>query len=86
MSRTVIRGGLVITASDEMHADVLIEDGRVVALAASGTPTAESWTAERTIDAAGKYVIPGRRAAPPPKGVPVGGPNPHQTLERGPPG
>lgn len=37
-SRTVIRGGLVITASDEIHADVLIEDGRIAALAASGTP------------------------------------------------
>jgi dihydropyrimidinase len=58
-SRTVIRGGLVITASDEIHADVLIEDGRVAALAASGTPAAEAFTAERVIDASGKYVIPG---------------------------
>jgi dihydropyrimidinase len=59
MSRTVIRGGLVVTASDETHADVLIEDGRIAALAASGTPAAEAFTAERVIDATGKYVIPG---------------------------
>ncbi len=56
MVRTQITGGLVITAAEEVHADVLIEGGRVVALAAPGT---QSWTAERTIDATGKYVIPG---------------------------
>ena len=37
-TRTVIRGGLVITAADEIHADVLIEGGRIAALAAPGTP------------------------------------------------
>ncbi|GHA95577.1 MULTISPECIES: dihydropyrimidinase [Streptomyces] len=58
-SRTVIRGGLVITAAEEMYADVLIEDGRIAALAASHTPAAEAFTAERTVDATGKYVIPG---------------------------
>ncbi|GAA3293345.1 hypothetical protein GCM10020295_14920 [Streptomyces cinereospinus] len=36
-SRTVVRGGLVVTAADEIHADVLIEDGRIAALAAGGT-------------------------------------------------
>ncbi|MFF2811553.1 hypothetical protein ACFVT2_31140 [Streptomyces sp. NPDC058000] len=41
MSRTVIRGGLVITAAEEMRADVLIEDGRIAALAAPDSPTAE---------------------------------------------
>ncbi|SCE38506.1 dihydropyrimidinase, partial [Streptomyces sp. DvalAA-19] len=59
MSRTVIHGGLVITASDEIHADVLVEGGRIAALAAHGTDAAESWTADRRIDATGKYVIPG---------------------------
>ncbi|MEE1753881.1 dihydropyrimidinase [Streptomyces sp. SP18CS02] len=58
-TRTLIRGGLVVTAADENHADVLIEDGRVVALAAHGTSVAEGWTADRTIDATGKYVVPG---------------------------
>ncbi|MER0483814.1 dihydropyrimidinase [Streptomyces sp. Edi2] len=61
VSRTVVRGGLVITAADEIHADVLVEDGRIAALAAHGNPTAERWgeTADRILDATGKYVIPG---------------------------
>ena len=58
-SRTVIRGGLVITASDEIHADVLIEDGRIAALAASGTPAAE------TLDApSGPSTPPGSTSSP----------------------
>lgn len=52
-SRTVIRGGLVITTSDETHADVLIEDGRIAALAASGTfetgTRAAAWGGTTTI-------------------------------------
>ncbi|WP_244420157.1 dihydropyrimidinase [Streptomyces hygroscopicus] len=61
VSRTVVRGGLVITAADEIHADVLVEDGRIAALAAHGSPTADSWgeSADRTLDATGRYVIPG---------------------------
>ncbi|GAA2516879.1 dihydropyrimidinase [Streptomyces gobitricini] len=58
-ARTLVRGGLVITATDETHADILIEDGRIAALAAHGSTVSESWTAGRTIDATGKYVIPG---------------------------
>ncbi|MFK0260141.1 dihydropyrimidinase [Streptomyces angustmyceticus] len=61
VTRTVVRGGLVITAADEIHADVLVEDGRVAALAAHGSPGAESWveSADRVLDATGRYVIPG---------------------------
>ncbi|MFF8382867.1 dihydropyrimidinase [Streptomyces kanasensis] len=58
-TRTLVRGGLVITAAEETHADVLVEDGRVAALAAHGSGVADSWTADRTIDATGRYVIPG---------------------------
>ncbi|MEU9981021.1 dihydropyrimidinase [Streptomyces sp. NPDC050856] len=58
-TRTLIRGGLVVTAADEIHADVLVEDGRVAALAAHHTAVADAWTADRTIDATGKYVVPG---------------------------
>ncbi|MEU1198944.1 MULTISPECIES: dihydropyrimidinase [Streptomyces] len=83
MSRTVIRGGLVITASDEIHADVLIEDGRIAALAATGTPAAEAWTAERTIDATGKYVIPGGVDAHTHMELPFGGTFASDTFETG---
>lgn len=58
-TRTLIRGGLVITAAEETHADVLIEDGRIAALAAHGSGAAEAWTADRVFDATHKYVIPG---------------------------
>ncbi|MFG2831256.1 dihydropyrimidinase [Streptomyces sp. NPDC048434] len=61
VSRTVVRGGLVITAADEIHADVLVEDGRIAALAAHGSSIADSWgeSADRILDATGRYVIPG---------------------------
>ncbi|MFD5735684.1 dihydropyrimidinase [Streptomyces sioyaensis] len=61
VGRTLVRGGLVITAADEIHADVLVEDGRIAALAAHGSPGADSWaeSADRILDATGKYVIPG---------------------------
>ncbi|MFI9610126.1 dihydropyrimidinase [Streptomyces sp. NPDC052023] len=83
MSRTVIRGGLVVTASDEMHADVLIEDGRIAALAASGTPAAEAWTAEQVLDATGKYVIPGGVDAHTHMELPFGGTFASDTFETG---
>ncbi|MEV5505715.1 dihydropyrimidinase [Streptomyces orinoci] len=59
MSRTLIRGGLVITSAEELRAEVLTEDGRVAALAAPDSTIAQGWTADRVIDATGKYVIPG---------------------------
>ncbi|NEB63300.1 dihydropyrimidinase [Streptomyces diastaticus] len=82
-SRTVIRGGLVVTASDEIHADVLIEDGRVAALAATGTPAAEAFSAERVIDASGKYVIPGGVDGHTHMEMPFGGTYAADTFETG---
>ncbi|MFD9023492.1 dihydropyrimidinase [Streptomyces parvulus] len=82
-SRTVVRGGLVITASDEIHADVLIEDGRVAALAATGTRAAEAFTAERVIDATGKYVIPGGVDGHTHMEMPFGGTYAADTFETG---
>ncbi|MBD0424066.1 dihydropyrimidinase [Streptomyces sp. TRM S81-3] len=82
-SRTVIRGGLVITASDEIHADVLVEDGRIAALAATGTPAAGAFTAERVIDASGKYVIPGGVDGHTHMEMPFGGTYASDTFETG---
>ncbi|MFF8593617.1 dihydropyrimidinase [Streptomyces sp. NPDC015220] len=82
-SRTVIRGGLVVTAADEMHADVLIEDGRIAALAASGTAAAEAFTAGRTIDATGRYVIPGGVDGHTHMEMPFGGTKASDTFETG---
>ncbi|MEU7178042.1 dihydropyrimidinase [Streptomyces celluloflavus] len=85
VSRTVIRGGLVITAADEMHADVLVEDGRIAALAAHGSPSAASWheSADRTIDATGKYVLPGGVDAHTHFDFPFGGTSSADTFETG---
>ena len=54
--RTLIANGTVVTATDSTAADVLIEDERVAALLAPGT---FEGTADQTIDASGKYVVPG---------------------------
>ncbi|HEU0031227.1 MAG TPA: dihydropyrimidinase [Kofleriaceae bacterium] len=56
MTRTLIKSGTVVTASDTFAADVWIDDGKIAALVAHGT---QLGLADKTIDASGKYVIPG---------------------------
>ncbi|MFF2963888.1 dihydropyrimidinase [Streptomyces sp. NPDC057963] len=80
MARTLITGGLVITASDELHVDVLVDGGRVVALA---THDSHEWTADHVIDAAGKYVIPGGVDAHTHMEMPFGGTFASDTFETG---
>jgi len=83
VTRTVIRGGLVITAAEELAADVLIEGEQVVALASSGSSVAEGWTAEHVIDATGQYVIPGGVDAHTHMELPFGGTSASDTFETG---
>jgi len=52
---TLIRGGRVVTASDVVEAAVAIKDGAIAAVG----PEALLPPADRVIDAAGKYVLPG---------------------------
>jgi len=54
--RALIKNGTVVTASDTFAADVWIEDGRISAISATGMVLGQ---ADKTIDARGKYVIPG---------------------------
>src|SRR3990172_9914180 len=56
MPTTLIKNGTVITATETMAADVLIDGEKVVALAAHGT---QKWKADTVIDAKGRYVLPG---------------------------
>jgi dihydropyrimidinase len=56
MSTTLIKNGTVVTATETMAADVLIDGEKVVAVAAHGS---QDWSANETIDAKGKYVFPG---------------------------
>ena len=50
----LIKGGRVVTASDDYVGDVYVEDGRVSTIGAS-----LDRAADRVIDARGKYVLPG---------------------------
>jgi dihydropyrimidinase len=52
--RTVIRNGRIVTAVDDYHADILIEDGTIAMIAKS-----IDFEADRVIDAKGRLVIPG---------------------------
>ncbi|MGF1429802.1 dihydropyrimidinase [Kitasatospora sp. LaBMicrA B282] len=83
MTRTLITGGLVITAAEEMAADVLIEDEKIVALAGTGSTVAAGWTADRVIDATGRYVIPGGVDAHTHMELPFGGTHASDTFETG---
>ena len=50
----LIKGGRILTAADDYVGDIYVEDGRVALLGAS-----LDVTAEKTIDATGKIVMPG---------------------------
>jgi dihydropyrimidinase len=52
---TIVRGGQVVTATDTFEAAVAITDGKIVAIG----PESLLPPADRMIDAAGKYVLPG---------------------------
>ncbi len=52
--RTLIKNGTVVTATETVEADVLVEDERVVLIGLSLEAEAD-----RTIDASGRYVMPG---------------------------
>ncbi|TDD06542.1 dihydropyrimidinase [Saccharopolyspora terrae] len=81
MRRTVIRGGLVITATEEIEADVLVEDDTIVAIATPGV--AQDWTADAVLDATGHYVIPGGVDAHTHMEMPFGGTYAADTFETG---
>jgi dihydropyrimidinase len=81
MGTTLIKGGLVISASDEVMADVLVDGERVAALVAPGSGLADN--ADRVIDAAGKYVIPGGVDAHTHMEMPFGGTYASDTFETG---
>ncbi len=53
--KTLVSGGIVVTATDLYRGDVLIEDEKIAAVGTSF----QSGNADKTIDASGKYVLPG---------------------------
>jgi dihydropyrimidinase len=79
MGNTLIKGGTVITATEKMEADVLVDGGKVVALLGR-EHTVE---ADETIDAAGKYVMPGGIDVHTHMELPFGGTFAADTFETG---
>src|SRR5258708_30835121 len=57
--RTLIKGGTVVTATGSSAADVLIDGETVAALLDPARTDALAGAVDQTIDATGKYVIPG---------------------------
>ena len=79
--RTLIANGTIVTAEGSQVADVLIDGERVAAI---GTALdAAGLTADETIDAAGKYVIPGAIDVHTHMELPFGGTFAKDTFETG---
>jgi dihydropyrimidinase len=85
MSRTVITGGTVVSATGSVAADVLVDAGRIVAVASPGTEITESFAAgaSRRIDASGRLVVPGGIDVHTHMEMPFGGTYSSDTFETG---
>jgi dihydropyrimidinase len=79
MAKTLIKGGTVVTAIDQMEADLLIDEGKVVALLGRDH-TIES---DEVVDASGKLVIPGGIDVHTHMELPFGGTFAADTFETG---
>jgi dihydropyrimidinase len=79
--RTLITNGLVVTAAGSYPADVLV-DGETIALLGSGL-AGSGITADETIDATGKYVVPGGIDVHTHMELPFGGTVAKDTFESG---
>ncbi|WP_375483749.1 dihydropyrimidinase [uncultured Jatrophihabitans sp.] len=80
---TLITGGTVVSSTGSSRQDVLVDGERIVALLEPGTQTLGPITADTTIDATGKYVIPGGIDAHTHMEMPFGGTNASDTFETG---
>lgn len=83
MARTLITNGLVISPSGSSLMDVLLDGETIAALYAPGQVEAQGVSAERTIDATGKYVIPGGIDVHTHMELPFGGTFASDTFETG---
>jgi dihydropyrimidinase len=79
--RTLVTNGTVVNADGSMESDVLV-DGETIALVGRDLP-AQGVTADRTIDARGRYVIPGAIDVHTHFDMPFGGTMSKDTFETG---
>jgi dihydropyrimidinase len=83
MARLLISGGTLVSPTGASATDVLVEGEVVTALLAPGQAAALGVTADRVIDATGKYVIPGGVDAHTHMQLPFGGTEASDTFETG---
>jgi dihydropyrimidinase len=79
--RTLLKGGIVLSATGASAADVLIDGDTIAAVAAPGV--FPDTAAEQVIDATGKYVMPGGIDAHTHMEMPFGGTFSHDTFSTG---
>jgi dihydropyrimidinase len=79
-ARTLIKGGTVVTASDTFAADVWLADGKIEAVVAPGMQLGK---ADQTVDATGKYVVPGGIDCHTHMDMPFGGTSSSDDFESG---
>lgn len=83
MPDLIISGGTVVNATGTAEADVVIDGEKIVALLAPGVAGSVGLVADRTIDATGKYVVPGGVDAHTHMELPFGGTAASDTFETG---
>ena len=79
----LIKNGTVVSATGRAPIDVLIDGERIVAMLEPGSVIADSISADQTIDAAGRYVVPGGVDAHTHREMPFGGTSASDTFETG---
>ncbi len=83
--RLIVRGGTVVSASDVARAEVLVEDGLIVAVVPPDAELARAFAdrADHVLEATGRYVIPGGVDVHTHMEMPFGGTCSSDTFETG---
>ena len=83
MARTLIKNGTVVSPTGRHEVDVLIEGETILALLERGKSDSLNITADKVIDATGKFVVPGGIDVHTHMELPFGGTNASDTFETG---